>query len=183
MVVQKKLLTADMLWNLPADAKPARCELVDGLIEPLTSSSATEAAILARLASALGTFAVTHNLGRVITHGDGFMLLPDTVRIPSIGFISAPRVLDPSQNGYYPGAPDLAVEIITSGDEVNAVRYKVLQLLDAGTPLLWVVYPTLNVVDVFRSVNTVQIMTIDDTLDGGDVLPGFALPLRTLFQV
>ncbi len=182
MAVQYKLLTADMLWDMPADTKPTHFELVDGLIEAMTPPGTDESALIERLAAALGQFAMTRKAGRIIVGGSGFMLAPDTVRVPDIGFISAARVIDLPANRFYPGAPDLAVEIITPGDEVNTVRYKVLQLLDAGTPLLWLVYPTLNMVDVFRSVNTVDIITIDDTLDGGDVLPGFVLPLRTLFK-
>jgi Uma2 family endonuclease len=67
-----------------------------------------------------------------------------------------------------------------TGDEVSA---KVLDYFGAGTRMIWVVSPRTRTVTVYRSLSEIQVLTVEDTLDGGDVLPGFRLAVRELFGV
>jgi Uma2 family endonuclease len=80
-------------------------------------------------------------------------------------------------------APDLAIEIVSSSNRRRDLIDKVNQFLDAGSRLVWVVNPIRKSVTVYRSRTDVTVLRYEDTLDGGDVLPGFSLPLSRLFAV
>src|SRR5574341_1913574 len=83
----------------------------------------------------------THNLGVVCTAEAGFRLAqhPDTVRAPDVAFIARERIsAEGVPTGYWPGAPDLAVEIVSPSDRFDDVIEKVAEYLAAGTQLVWV---------------------------------------------
>ena len=82
---------------------------------------------------------------------------------------------------YWPGAPDAAVEIISPGDRVYEVDAKVQEWLDAGAKLVWVFNPRQRTVTVYKPGVNPVILTTQDTLDGQDVIPGFRLPVTSLF--
>ncbi|MGH8059597.1 MAG: Uma2 family endonuclease, partial [Candidatus Entotheonellia bacterium] len=83
--------------------------------------------------------------------------------------------------GYWPGAPDLAIEVISPSDTYTEVEEKVLDWLEAGTRMVIVVNPRKRVVTVYRSLAHIVILTEGDTLDGGDVVPGWTMPVRDVF--
>jgi Uma2 family endonuclease len=103
------------------------------------------------------------------------------VRAPDVGFVAKERLTGPIPDKYFPFAPDLAVEVVSPSDTAQDIREKVLDFLKAGTRLVWVVYPESKTVDVYRP-DGVQVVEINGTLDGGDVLPGFRLALRAVFE-
>ncbi|HVU13494.1 MAG TPA: Uma2 family endonuclease [Phototrophicaceae bacterium] len=76
--------------------------------------------------------------------------------------------------------PDLCVEVISANDSYFDVDEKVEGYLKDGVRLIWVINPRLKRITALTSTNTVR-LTEADTLDGGDVLPGFSLSVRTLF--
>ena len=80
-------------------------------------------------------------------------------------------------------APDLAIEIVSPSNRSRDLLDKVHQFLDAGSRLVWVVNPIRKTVTVYRSRANVTVLGIEDTLDGDDVLPGFAVPLSRLFAL
>jgi Uma2 family endonuclease len=71
---------------------------------------------------------------------------------------------------------------MSPGDTADQINTKVLRYLEAGTRLIWVVYPSSRTVTVFKSANDSAIIDISGVLDGGDVLPGFTLPVRDIFK-
>jgi Uma2 family endonuclease len=79
----------------------------------------------------------------------------------------------------------LAVEVISPSESSNDVLTKVRRYVDAGTQLVWAVYPREQTVYVWKPVSDgglhVQVFGIEDTLDGGEVLPGFTLNVRDIF--
>ena len=77
-------------------------------------------------------------------------------------------------------APDLAVEVISPSNEAADTRLKIRQLLDAGTALVWIVYPDLRIVDA-HTQDGATTLNEEDTLSGGDVLLGFEIPVREIF--
>jgi Uma2 family endonuclease len=83
--------------------------------------------------------------------------------------------------GYWPGAPDLAVEVISPSDTYAEVQEKVLDWLEAGTQMVMLVMPRKRTVTVYRSLTNITMLTEDDTLDGSDVVPGWKIPVRELF--
>ena len=82
---------------------------------------------------------------------------------------------------YWPGAPDLAVEVISPGDTYTQVEDKVIDWLRAGTRMVVVVNPRRATVTVYRSLEEIVILTENDTLDGQDVVPGWTLAIKDLF--
>ena len=120
------------------------------------------------------------DLGIVCTGDTGFLLAtdPDLVRAPDVGFVKRERVV--RTHKYFPGAPDLAVEVISPGDSYSEVNEKVAMWLAHGTEEVWVADPRRQTVQVFRKGTEVT-LNKDDEIDGGDLLPGFRLPLGKIF--
>ncbi|HYI15958.1 MAG TPA: Uma2 family endonuclease, partial [Thermomicrobiales bacterium] len=79
-------------------------------------------------------------------------------------------------------AHDLAVEVVSPSDSANDVQEKVREYLDYGVQLIWVVHPIQRTVTVFRPDRSAHVFYEEDTLDGGDVLPGFSLSVATIFE-
>jgi Uma2 family endonuclease len=104
---------------------------------------------------------------------------PDTVLAPDVPFVRQERDLD--ERGFYPGPPDLAVEVISPSDTYTEVDEKVAKYLACGTPMVIVVDPRKRSASVYTPGNFIRV-SVDDTLDGGDVVPGWKLPLRELFE-
>jgi Uma2 family endonuclease len=135
------------------------------------------------LSGCLAKFVHDHGLGQVVA-GTGFQLAssPDTVRAPAVGFVTTARLpADDSLEGYYPGAPDLAVEVISPSDLYTEVDEKVAEWLEHGTLMVLVINPRRRTVAVHRPGRDVRILGIDATLDGEDVVPGWTLAVRDLF--
>ena len=82
---------------------------------------------------------------------------------------------------YFPGAPDLAVEVLSPDDRVYEVEERVSDWLDAGSRQVWVVSPGLRTVTVYRSLTHIIALTERDSLEGGDVVPGFTIPVTEIF--
>jgi Uma2 family endonuclease len=106
----------------------------------------------------------------------------DTVRAPDVGFVSKARLPAGLPKGYIPFAPDLAVEVVSPNDKAAEIQTKIGEYLRYGVRLIWVLYPD-NQSIVVHTKEGARTLTVDDTLDGGDVLPGFSLPVRDLFPV
>ncbi len=83
--------------------------------------------------------------------------------------------------GFFPEAPDLAVEILSPSDRASEVAAKVHDWLAAGCRLVWVIDPENVTVTVHRDRNRITILSSSDVLTGDDVLPGFSVPVRSLF--
>ena len=174
------LLTADELQHVYVPDK--RVELVRGLLVVRELPGMRHARVAMDLALALGAHVRAAALGRVYAEA-GFKLAsnPDTVRGPDIAFISRGRIPDPEPTGFAGFAPDLVVEVISPGDRPGEVLAKVADWLSAGTRLVWVLDPGRRVARVYRDDGTEQILTADESLDGGDVVPGFSCPVGEIF--
>jgi len=174
------LLTADELQHVYVPDK--RVELVRGLLVVRELPGMRHARVAMDLALALGAHVRAAALGRVYAEA-GFTLAsnPDTVRGPDVAFIRRDRIPDPEPTGFAHFAPDLVVEVISPGDRAGEVLAKVADWLSAGTRLVWVLDPARRVARVYRADGTEQILTADESLDGGDVVPGFSCPLREIF--
>lgn len=120
--------------------------------------------------------------GLVLTES-GFVLSEDpaTVRGPDIAYISPERLPEETLEMWAHFAPDLAVEVLSPSDGAAAVQEKVLDYLDAGSRMVWVVDPASRSATVYRSLTEIRVLSDEDTLDGGDVLPGLRIPLKELF--
>jgi Uma2 family endonuclease len=177
-----KLYTAEDLWEMGDDA---RVELLEGeLIDMGSPTNEGHGSISGIFAWAIGDYAMRTNAGRWYTAEPGFVLArnPDVVLAPDVAFVRMERVAHGEQRQrYIEGAPDLAIEVISPSDRASVVSAKVVSYLDAGTSLVWVADPLRRIVTVYTRDGAARIVRVGDDLDGGDVLPGFSLPLETVF--
>jgi Uma2 family endonuclease len=158
-----------------------RCELVRGELRTLIPPSFEHGRVAINLTGPILDHVRAHALGTVVAAETGFLLTrdPDTVRAPDIAFLRASRPPGPAR-GYYPGAPDLAVEVLSPDDRPGYVREKVAEWLEAGTQAVWVVDPIQRTVALHDPRGTATLAE-SDTIFGGDLLPGFELPVREVF--
>jgi len=137
-----------------------------------------------RLAAHLFQHVEAHHFGTVYAAETGFQLAqdPDTVRAPDVAFVSRQRLEAVGETeGYWPGAPDVAVEVISPSDRYTDVEDKVVEWLEAGSRMVIVVNPRQRAVTVYHSRTDVVRLTAEDTLEGGEVVPGWQLPIREVF--
>ena len=182
MTTARKLMTAEELLRLPDDGM--RHELIAGELRTMAPSGAEHGEIAITSGSALERYVRAHRLGRVFGAETGFLLAtnPDTVRAPDLAFVSRERTRAAGRvTGYWPGAPDLAVEVISPNDRYSEVEEKVDTWLAHGTRLVVVVDPHRRTVTVRRPDGRTHHLTVADTLDGEEVVPGWTLPVRELF--
>jgi Uma2 family endonuclease len=82
---------------------------------------------------------------------------------------------------YFRGAPDLAVEVMSPNDLYTEVDEKVGEWLEHGTRMVFVVNPRRRTVAVHRPGQPLRVLTVEDTLDGEDVVPGWTFPVSAIF--
>ncbi|HET9582162.1 MAG TPA: Uma2 family endonuclease [Gemmatimonadota bacterium] len=177
------LLTLEEFERLPEENEYL-LELVRGRLVREPRPGAEHGLLAGELVGRLYHHVRHHGLGRVVTE-TGFLLAedPPTVRGPDVAFISAgrfPRTDVPQ--GFWRVAPDLAVEIVSPSNSATEIQEKVLEYLEVGAALVWVVDPRIRTVTVFRSKTDVRVLTEEGVLEGGDVLPGFQLAIAELFE-
>lgn len=182
MAIKEKTYTAEELLRLPDDGK--RHELVEGEIKTMTPAGNEHGFLALRIASRLEQHVDANNLGRTYAAETGFKIAsaPDTVRAPDAAFVSRERVEKVGGvSGFWPGAPDLAVEVVSPGDTHAEVVEKSLAWLDAGCRMVLVAEPERKLVTVYRSREDIRILAGDEIVDGADVVPGWQLPVAEIF--
>ena len=186
--VQQRTIGADEFWEFlqSVEREGKRYELVEGIIHEMPGGTGGDhGEVTGDLFGVVWNFVHQHKLGRLTAAETCYTLYKnpdgkDTVRCPDIGFVSIERAPQPLPPGYVPFAPDLAVEVISPGNDANDMHNKVLDYLRYGTRLVWLVYPDSQTVVVHTKAGAKTLLS-DDTLDGGEVLPGFNLPVRDIF--
>ena len=138
-----------------------------------------------RLGVLLGSYVLDHDLGETFAAETGFVLgaRQDTVLAPDAAFVSAER-LDTHglADGFMEMAPDLAVEVTSSNDRPREVREKVVNWLDAGTRMVWVIEPASRTATVHRQQQEPKRLSGLEALTGEEILPGFSCLLGDLFR-
>ena len=181
MAISPKLMTADELARLPRGR--ARHELVRGVLHTRPLIMWPEATAISKIIRSLGTHNEERRLGKVLGNV-GFQLTtdPDTVRAANVVFMRRDRVPPRGWEGYVPGAPDLAVEIVSPTDMYLDIVDKIADWLEHGTRLVFVVNARRTSVVAHRPNQQSQALGMDDVLDGEDVVPGWSMPVRDLFE-
>ena len=177
-----KLVTADDLLRMPDDG--CRYELLEGKLVKLAPAGYRHGVYVMTIGASLWQHVNATQSGEVSAAETGFRLAsdPDTVRAPDAAFVSQARI-DATEEvqGYWTGAPDLAIEVVSPNDTYTEVESKALQWLDAGSQAVFVVDPRRESVTVYRSRSDIVILTGEEVLEVQDVVPGWTLPLRELF--
>lgn len=185
---EQVLMTADDLMALPEDAW--HYELVQGRLVRTRLSSFERGVMGGRLATALAQFIEERGTGAVAAAQTGFLVSkvgePDTVLAPDLAFVSPERVPAPGTRewrGFPRLAPDLVVEIASPSQHRPQMEVKARLWLDAGAELVWVIWPGLRQLDVWKSDPAPEMRTLEDSdaLDGESVLPGFTFPIAGLW--
>jgi len=159
-----------------------RCELVCGELRMMIPPAYEHGRITFRLGYRLGEYVEPRQLGTILAAETGFLLSsdPDTVRAPDVAFVRAERGPGPIR-GYFPGAPDLAVEVLSPDDRPGPVGSKVAEWLEAGSLAVWVVDPRERTVTVHEPSRGPRVLSESDRVHGGEALPGFDLAVREIY--
>ena len=119
--------------------------------------------------------------GGIVVEEMDFRLAPDTVRNPDVAFLTAEQARDADIDvSPATGAPALAIEVISPYNSAQDMAKKVRQYLAAGSSTVWIVYPTLRIVEVHDSSGVSQIEE-SGQLTEPNLLPGFSLAMSYIF--
>jgi len=164
------------------DHEDRLCELVEGILLEKTVG-AYESYLAMFLGSLLTTFARKNDLGIVLGEAGMLRLAPGLVRIPDVSFISWARLSGRRipREAIWGLAPDLAVEIISKGNTPEEMARKLADYFAAGVRTVWYVYPASREVRTHSTADRCVVLREEETLEGGDALPGFRLELRQFF--
>ena len=177
-----RLVTAEEFAQIPDD--DCHYELVGGRVVRMSPPGSRHGVLTTRIGALLHQHADSHRLGVVLAPA-GFKIAtdPDTVREPDIAFIRAERI--PSTgipDGFWPGPPDLAIEIGSPGDRLTSVRAKVADYLARGVRLVWVVDPKVKTVTVHRGHWPAMTLGVDDLIEAPGVMHGFTCRVARFFE-
>lgn len=179
---RKRQLSLAEYYRLPDPDE--RLSIVRGMVAREPTAAYSHAALHTAIARRIAEHAEAGGLGTVLTEG-GFLLRedPPTVLGPDIAFVTRDRVpADPRSVVHPRFAPDLVIEIISTNERAARLHERLLEFLDAGTRLVWLVYPNTRSVMAFDADARVRLLREQDGLDGGDVLPGFRITVAQLLE-
>lgn len=177
------LLTAEELFRMPED-ESRWCELIEGELVHHAIPFFAHSMVVQQTSSLLHEFVRRIGGGKVIGVKIGYLLnrSPDTVLAPDGAFIREERFVAVGvPEEYFPEAPALVFEVVSPTDRVSEVGLKMRRWLEAGVELAWVIDPAARTVMVYQAIDDIQVLTEQDTLTGGSVLPGFECRIADLF--
>ena len=173
------LLTIQQFDELPIK-EGVLYEMNKGALVTMTEPMPRHNRVRDRIARRLGNFVEERKLGEVFLE-TGYQLTAETVRIPDVSFVSVDRVREIDPDRRIQGAPALAIEVVSPTDLAEDLTQKVKQHLAAGAKDVWVFYPKPREVQVFRAHGAIFVRRECETLEEPEVLPGFALDLKSVF--
>jgi Uma2 family endonuclease len=176
-------MTADDLLKMPDDG--FRYELVKGELRKMAPAGHEHGRVAVRFTWRLAQHVETNNLGAVYAAETGFLITtdPDTVRAPDVAFVSQKRLDEAGKvSGFWPGAPDLAVEVVSPGDTYIEVEGKAIEWLGAGALMVLALNPRKRSVTVYRTLNDITILSEGSVLNLSEVVAGFTVPVKDIFN-
>jgi Uma2 family endonuclease len=178
--IGQKIWTDEEFMALPEDG---RYELVDGEVIEIGNSGMEHGNISTFLGGALELYARSRKLGVTCDSSTAFAMKTGNKRSPDIGFVAKARLqgLKRLPKGFFQGAPDLAVEVISPSNTFEEIHNKLVEYFDNGCRLAWVIHPDEQSVLVYRQPQPDRLLKLTDSLDGEDVVPGFTLSVSELF--
>ena len=186
MAVDKTKYTSQEFWdfvNRPENAEQV-FERINGEIVEAMPSNPYSSAVAMRIGHFFMIYLMQNPIGHVTGEQGGYDISDEDTFAPDVAFIAKARQPHLPQDGFNPIPPDLVVEVVSPSD-VNDPKQRIQKKLEkyraAKIPLVWYVYTNPCEVKVYAYGQLIRTAGIDDMLDGGDVLPGFKLPVRDIF--
>ena len=179
------LITAEEFMRMD-DSEGVRAELIRGAVCEAMGTGFRHTIIAGRFVRHLGSFVEERLLGFAGAPDGGVRLErdPDTVRIPDAMFVSNDRLpSDDDLDFYIESTPNIAVEVKSRTDSVAQTHDKARMWHAHGVPLVWAAYPETRTIDVHSADGSITTLTDADTLDGGEVLPGFSVAVSDIFDI
>ena len=179
MVTSTRYVTADELLHMPDDGYSY--ELVRGELRKSMPPGYLHGEYAGNIYDSMKSRVVVYGLGMVYFE-IGYLLNPDHVRAPDVSFISRVRLEAAGRRvGYFPGPPDIAVEVLSPSNRPGEIEEKIADYLEAGTKAVVVVYPRRRSVAIHRADADVVILSETDTLEVPDAIPGWQMPVSQIF--
>lgn len=181
MTSVSSISTAEQLWNA---GDIGRCELVRGELVMMSPAGPNHGDIALTVGTFLKLHVWKHRLGKAYGAETGFVIgrNPDTVRAPDVAFVQQDRLHLTPRRGFFPGPPDLAVEVLSPDDSASEAMAKVDDWLDAGTIEVWVVDPDRKTVTVTTKGQPARFLRENNELTCEPLLPGFRVAVAELFR-
>jgi Uma2 family endonuclease len=183
MVIRDRLITADEFEQMLAlpENSDRLLELIDGELVEKPMPTQQHGRIVIRLGARLLAFVEDQRLGHIETEVRYRTAEDDlNTRQPDLSFfagVDVPAV----ERGPVMRLPDLAIEVKSPDDTFLKLREKALYYLKHGSRLVWLIFPERQQVEVHTADGPILTLGADHTLDGGEVLPGFSLPVADVF--
>jgi Uma2 family endonuclease len=180
MTTAQKLVTAEQLLLMSHNGQGKRYELVRGVLIERVATGDPHAVTVSRIDYALTHYAEVNDYGETRTGEPGYRLEfdPDTVRAPDVAWIAPGRIPEGTE-GYPNLAPDLVIEVLSPRQDLAE---KAAMWLSFGSREVWLANPEQTTVTRYRPDQDPEVLGEDDVLDGGDLLPGFSIPVWQLFR-
>lgn len=181
MVTAATLMTIEDYEALGEDAP---FELIRGVLYEVAATKYVHMAVSGAFSGYLFIYSRELLPGKVLTGEGGFLLErnPDTLIVPDVSFIRAERLPPKSEkNDWMRVAPDLAIEVKSPSNTRKEIARKIEVYLMSGVPLVWVADTDQETITAHDADGRTHVFRIGDILDGGDVLPGFSVPVAEIF--
>lgn len=181
MAVQDRLFTAKDLWDMPDNGKIY--ELHNGVLIEVAGSQKRQTRLAAWIVYLIMQFIEENKLGGAVSGADGtYELNLYNTRIPDVAYVTAEHDQQ-GEDGFYRGAPDLAVEVVPPSNTPDEMQQRAGEYLTAGTSLIWIVYPDQRTIDVYRpGGERIVLSQPEQFLEGYEVLPGMKLSLQRVLS-
>jgi Uma2 family endonuclease len=187
MATHRTPIEPDDLLDIPVPDELSGYELVDGKLVPVTPASPLHGELIVAVVVRLHAHISQHSIAGKVYTDAGFVLGlrrdPRRLRGPDIAFVSGKKLLEHGDPGEHFArfVPDLAIEIDIAGGRKPGGLQRIRDYVESGVPLTWAIHPRSRTATVYRRDGTVSELDQHGVLDGEDVVPGFLLPLETLF--
>jgi Uma2 family endonuclease len=175
--------TIEDVWRVSGEG--LRCELVGGQLRLMEPASFEHGRVASTADWLLSTHVRHAGIGVTLGAETGFVLArdPDTVRAPDVAFVSRARADAAGRiEGYWPGAPDFAVEVVSPNDSSGEVEAKALGWLSAGTIAVLALDPATRSATVYRAHGDVRVCSGDQEIDLSDAVPGWRVAVADFFD-
>ncbi|HOY59200.1 MAG TPA: Uma2 family endonuclease [Verrucomicrobiota bacterium] len=161
-------------------------EVVNGELVMSPKNTWYHGRICTRLLVAISHFVTGHKLGAVLDSSTGFWMFNSNCRAPDVSFVSKSRLtmlgFEPNAKRFFPGAPDLAVEVLSENNTRAEIDERLRDFFASGTQIAWVIDPDQQRVEVCHSPSRRQLIGSGGFLDGEQLLPGFRFAIADLFK-